>query len=137
MFQDNFTYLRKMNKLTQEALAEKLNVSRQTVSKWETGDSVPDILQCSQLAAVFGVTLDDLVNYSSEITQLPMPPRGKHAFGMVKVGDKGQIVIPAKARKIFDIHPGDSLFVLGDETQGLAIIKEKSFLSLLAKLREN
>ena len=57
-------------------------------------------------------------------------------FGMVKVGDKGQIVIPAKARKIFDIHTGDNLIVLGDEGQGLAIIKEKGLLSLLNNVRK-
>ena len=45
---------------------------------------------------------------------------------MVKVGEKGQIVIPAKARKIFDIKPGDNLIVLGDEGQGIALIKEKA-----------
>ena len=56
---------------------------------------------------------------------------------MVKVGDKGQIVIPAKARKIFDIQPGDNLIVLGDEGQGIAIIKEKGLLNLLNNARKN
>ena len=64
-----------------------------------------------------------------------MPPRGKHIFGLVKMGDKGQIVIPAKARKIFNINPGDSLLVLGDEGQGIAIIKEKGLLDLLHNAR--
>jgi AbrB family looped-hinge helix DNA binding protein len=50
---------------------------------------------------------------------------------MVKVGDKGQIVIPAKARKIFDIRTGDNLIVLGDEFQGIALIKEKGLLGLI------
>ena len=49
---------------------------------------------------------------------------------MVTVGDKGQIVIPAKARKIFNISAGDQLVVLGDETQGMAIMKAQDFLSL-------
>ena len=49
-------------------------------------------------------------------------------FGTVTVGEKGQIVIPAKARKIFRIHPGDSLVVLGDITQGLALIDAQVFL---------
>ena len=62
---------------------------------------------------------------------LEVPPKGKHVFGMVKVGDKGQIVIPANARKIFDIQPGDNLLILGDEKQGIAILKEKSFLEYL------
>ena len=50
---------------------------------------------------------------------------------MVKVGDKGQIVIPAKARKIFNIKTGDNLIVLGDEFQGIALIKEKGLLGLI------
>ncbi len=49
-------------------------------------------------------------------------PKGKHIFGLVKVGEKGQIVIPKKARTIFNINPGDSLLLVGDEKQGLAII---------------
>lgn len=84
------------------------------------------------LADLFGVTVDDLIRYKkSEAMGLGVPPRGKHIFGMVKVGDKGQIIIPAKARKIFDIHPGDNLIVLGDEGQGIAIIKEAGLLELL------
>lgn len=50
-------------------------------------------------------------------------PEGKHIFGTVKVGERGQIVIPKEAREIFDINPGDSLLVLGDEEQGIAIVK--------------
>ena len=55
---------------------------------------------------------------------------------MVKVGDKGQIVIPAKARKIFDINPGEDLIVMGDEAQGIAIIKEKELVNLLQAIRD-
>jgi AbrB family looped-hinge helix DNA binding protein len=55
-------------------------------------------------------------------------PKGKHIFGIVKVGEKGQIVIPRDARKLFDIKPGDNLLVLGDEAQGLALIKSEDFL---------
>ena len=124
MFADNLLQLRKMNHMSQEELAEKVNVSRQTLSKWETGESVPDIEKCKLLAEIFRVTLDDLVRYESTVDGLGVPPRGKHAFGLVTVGDKGQIVIPAKARRIFNIQAGDQLLVLGDEEQGLAIIKE-------------
>ena len=66
---------------------------------------------------------------------MPLPPKGKHLFGMVTVGDKGQIVIPAKARKIFEISPGDQLVVLGDERQGLAIMKSESFLAFADAVR--
>ena len=47
---------------------------------------------------------------------------GKYIFGVVKVGDKGQIVIPRDARKIYDIKPGDALMMLGDQ-RGIALLK--------------
>lgn len=50
-------------------------------------------------------------------------PQGKHIFGIVTIGDKGQIVIPKKARDVFQLSPGDQLLVLGDEEQGLALVK--------------
>lgn len=50
-------------------------------------------------------------------------PKGKHIFGTVKVGERGQIVIPKEAREIFGICPGDTLLVLGDEQQGIAVVK--------------
>ena len=54
--------------------------------------------------------------------------QGKHIFGTVKVGEKGQIVIPKAARDIFNIKPGDILLLLGDEAQGIAIVKNDIFL---------
>ena len=132
MFGENLIELRKFHNMSQEELAELIGISRQTLSKYETGESLPDIEKCKMIADVFGVLLDDLVNYSKvDYMGLGVPPKGKHMFGMVKVGDKGQIVIPAKARKVFDIKPGDSLIVLGDEEQGIAIIKEKALMKML------
>ena len=66
---------------------------------------------------------------------LGVPPKGKHLFGMVTVGDKGQIVIPAKARKLFNISSGDELVVLGDETQGIALLKANDFLAMADAVR--
>lgn len=136
MLKDNIIMLRKMHHLTQETLAEKVGVSRQTLSKWETGEAVPDIEKSVVLADVLEVSLDELVSYERQNSEFPIAPKGKHIFGVVKVGEKGQIVLPAKARKIFDIQPGDSLLVLGDEGQGIAIVKEKGFLSMLHSLKE-
>lgn len=138
-FADNLIELRKYHDFSQEELADRISVSRQTLSKYETGESLPDIEKCKLLADVFGVSIDDLISYNKDKQEnlgLGIPPIGKHIFGMVKVGDKGQIVIPAKARKIFDIHPGDNLIVLGDEGQGIAIIKEKGLLNLLDNARK-
>lgn len=132
MFADNLMELRKYHSLSQEELAEKIGVSRQTLSKYETGESLPDIEKCKTLADIFGITVDDLISYErSDGMGLGVPPKGKHIFGMVKVGEKGQIVIPAKARKIFHIKPGDNLVILGDEAQGIALLKEENLLQLL------
>ena len=131
MFHENLVSLRKINQMSQEELAEKIGVSRQTLSKYETGEALPDIEKCKILADIFDVSMDDLVNYDKAANGLGVPPKVKHIFGMVKVGDKGQIVIPAKARKVFGIEPGDNLIILGDEAQGLAILMEKNFLKLM------
>ena len=48
---------------------------------------------------------------------------GRHVFGTVRVGERGQIVIPKEARELFGISPGDTLLVLGDEEHGLFISK--------------
>ena len=137
MFKDNIVNLRKINDMTQEELAEKVGVTRQAIAKWEAGETVPDLDKCRLLAAVFGVSLDDLANFESEDNLgLEVPPKGKHLFGLVTVGEKGQIVIPAKARKLFNINPGDSLVVLGDESQGLAIIKSEHFLNLANMIKK-
>ena len=54
--------------------------------------------------------------------------KGQHIFGTVKVGEKGQIVIPKEARDIFEISPGDTLLLLGDKKQGIAIVKNSHLL---------
>ena len=136
MLRANLVHLRKLNRLTQEDIAEKVGVTRQAIAKWEAGETVPDLDKCRLLADVFGVSLDDLAKYKAEENLgLDLPPKGKHLFGIVTVGDKGQIVIPAKARKLFDISAGDQLVVLGDEGQGMAIIKAQSFLAMADAVR--
>lgn len=52
--------------------------------------------------------------------------QGKYIFGVVKVGDRGQIVIPKEAREIYGIKAGDSLLILGDK-KGMAILKTEVF----------
>ena len=131
MFNKNLVQMRKLHGMTQENLAEKVGVSRQAVARWESGESLPDLEKSKLLAEVLNVSLDELANYEPEDNLgIGLAPKGKHLFGLVNVGDKGQIVIPAKARKIFDIQPGDSLVVLGDEEQGMAIMKADYFMNM-------
>ncbi|HZJ80575.1 MAG TPA: AbrB/MazE/SpoVT family DNA-binding domain-containing protein [Dysgonamonadaceae bacterium] len=60
-------------------------------------------------------------------------PKGKYAW-TVKVGEKGQIVIPKEARDIFGIAPGDTLILLGDEKQGLAIPPKSMFATFITRI---
>jgi AbrB family looped-hinge helix DNA binding protein len=60
---------------------------------------------------------------------------GKYIFGVVKVGDKGQIVIPKDARKIYNIQPGDSLMLLGDQ-KGMALLKTEIFQMIIDQAME-
>lgn len=138
MFKDNLIQLRKYNRLTQEELAEKVGVTRQAIAKWEAGETMPDLEKSRLLAEAFEVSLDDLANFESEDNWgIGVPPKGKHLFGVVTVGDKGQIVIPAKARKLFSIKAGDQLVVLGDESQGIALLKSDDFLQMADVIRQS
>ena len=129
MLKENISMLRSVNGYSQEEVAEKIGVSRQAYAKWEKGETVPDVERCQTLAELYGVTIDSLVNYSDKIgtTTLTPGPKGKHIFGTTKINDRGQVVIPKKARELFGINNGDSLVVLGDEAEGIALIKADIF----------
>ncbi len=60
-------------------------------------------------------------------------PKGKYAW-TATIGEKGQIVIPKQARELFDLNPGDSILILGDEKRGLAIPLKSMIISLTSKL---
>ncbi len=63
---------------------------------------------------------------------------GKYSW-MVKIGEKGQFVIPKEARELFDLQPGDEILVLGDEKRGIAILPkemQQGFLKQIFSLTE-
>lgn len=130
---NNLRSLRNRNNWSLEYVAEKLEVSRQAVAKWESGDSLPDVLKCDALANLYEVTLTDLIRHNQEEEGVPIGPAGKHIFGIVPVGARGQIVLPKKARDLFNIETGDTLVVLGDTNPtfpGIALIDSQSFIQL-------
>ena len=131
MICESIQILRKKQHLTQESLAELVGVTRQTIAKWESGESIPDL----DLAGQLGDALDvDLVHAPPEaLAEASL--NGKHMFGLVTVGDKGQIVIPVRARRVFGIRPGDQLMVLGDEGKGLALMDARLFISIAEEYR--
>ncbi|MER7082129.1 looped-hinge helix DNA binding domain-containing protein, AbrB family [Saccharopolyspora kobensis] len=62
-----------------------------------------------------------------------LPPEPGKFAGTVKVGEKGQIVIPKGARDLFGINPGDTLLLLADVEQGIAIVRQDLFDSFIAQ----
>ena len=63
-------HARKKSQLSQEAVAEKLGVSRQTISKWESNETVPDIRQSKLMAKIYHTTLDELVEFDSDLEEI-------------------------------------------------------------------
>lgn len=63
-------HARKKKGLSQEEVAEKLGISRQTVSKWETDETLPDICQSKRLAVLYGLSLDELVEFDVDIKEI-------------------------------------------------------------------
>lgn len=68
LFNEKLKMLRKENNLTQEELAEKLNVSRQAITKWESGDGTPDIENLKQISILFNTTIDELIKEDINVT---------------------------------------------------------------------
>ena len=61
-------------------------------------------------------------------------PKGNHIFGTVKVGEKGQIVIPKEARELFGIKPGSTLLVLGNDDKGIIVTKPEVINNIAAEM---
>jgi len=134
---DNIKFYRKKNQLTQDDIAEACNVTRQAVSKWENGETIPDIEKCDRLASFYGIKLDALMHYDEKVgnTKMAPPPEGKFLWGTVKLGNRGQIVIPKEAREKYGLQEGSRLVVLGDE-EGIALIQAEKFESQLKSALE-
>ena len=129
MLSENIMMLRSVNGYSQEEVAEKVGISRQAYAKWEKGETVPDVERCQKLAELYGTTIDSILNFSHKVgdSVVTPAPKGKHIFGTVKVNERGQIVIPKRARELFDIKKDDAIVVLGDEAEGLALMKADFF----------
>ena len=138
MLKENLIMLRNLHGYSQEEIAEKIGISRQAYAKWERGATVPDIVKCAALAQVYGVSIDSLLKTEKAdgIGMIPPAQNGKHIWGSVLVGDRGQIVIPKEARDKFQIPGGTRLIVLGDENEGIALIPAEIFEANMKKLME-
>ncbi len=118
---ENLRNLRVKERYSLEDVAEIIGVSRQSVAKWESGDTLPDIEKCMKLAKLYKVTLDELVSNVIDIME-DDEERGKYCFGFSKIKD-GMITLPEKAKAVFHLHDGDLMILLGDERKGIAMVK--------------
>lgn len=106
-FGDNLQALRRRQGLSQEQLAEKLDVTRQTISKWELNQSAPDLNYLCQLSEIFGMSLDALVKGGEE-------PKGNTAEESTKPGKKGKwlLIIMAVISLLLLILSGYAIYEL-------------------------
>ena len=137
MLKDNLMMLRNIHGYSQEAIAEKIGISRQAYAKWETGATVPDVEKCALLAEACGTTVDSLIRTEpvEGIGAIPPSPKGKNIWGSVAINDRGQIVIPKGARDLFGLTGGQRLIVLTDE-HGIALIPDEAFMASMNKAME-
>ena len=97
MLSNNIYTLRRQRGLSQEQLAEALDVSRQAISKWENGAAVPELDKLQAIAAFFDVTLDELSGDATAPKDTPAPPQRTLKIGIVLclLGAVGLLVLGA------------------------------------------
>ncbi len=125
---ENLRIMRQKYGYTLESLAEIISVSRQTVAKWEAGDSHPDILNCIKLANLYKVSLDELVNKPLHaVEKNDFVPENGRICGVLDVSDEGTVTLPEPVLDMFDIKYGDKVLLLADKRQGMALVKCSQF----------
>ena len=137
MLKENLLLLRNMYGLSQEEIAEKINISRQAYAQWESGATIPDIEKCSKLAEIYGVTIDSLMKTETIDGRTVIPPaqKDKNIWGSVTINDRGQVVIPIAVREKLGIKGGQRLIVLSDK-EGIALIPAELFERKMQKIME-
>jgi len=134
MLDANIRWLRKLDNLSQEDFAERFGVSRQSVAKWESGESTPDLMKCREIAQFYDLSIDTLVSVSLDGLEInEKTTEGKYIFGIVKMDRDGRVTLPEYAREVFGIKPGDRLMVMGDTAKGGIALAKISLGNLFKK----
>lgn len=125
---DNLKLLRYKNGYTLEAIAEIISVSRQSVAKWEAGDSVPDIINCAKLASLYKISLDELVNLPlKDAISGEFAAEADRICGVLEILPENTLHIPDVIMGMFGMHCGDKVLLLADKKQGIALVKCSHF----------
>ncbi len=121
---ENLCFLRQNHGYTLEAIAEIISVSRQTVSKWEMGETYPDITNCAKLASLYKISLDELVSKPlKDAVSCEFSVKEDYICGLVEISDDGSVMLPDVVREMFEIQPGDTVLLLADKKRGIALVK--------------
>lgn len=121
---ENLRLLRTKHGYTMENLAEIIDVSRQTIAKWESGESYPDIANCVKLSRLYKVFLDALVNkplWKGDVDDF-VGSESK-VCGALELTEEGAILLPELVMEMFGFEPGEKVLLLADKNQGIAIVK--------------
>lgn len=99
-FNNKLYELRKQKGFSQEELAHRLNVSRQTVSKWEVGDSTPDMEKLIAMSDLFGISLDELVMDKVPEPVSTVQPSNPSIYSEVKTDIKEKVLTDNNRKKV-------------------------------------
>ena len=125
---DNLILMRRKYGYTMEALAEIISVSRQTIAKWESGESFPDIMNCLKLATLYKITLDELVYKSIRETQAKEFTSDENKIcGILDIDENRTITLPEPLMDMFNMKVGDKVLLLADRREGIALVKCSQF----------
>ena len=112
--------LRERRGVSSGDIACRIGVDEAELLRWECGEKLPNLRQSIRLAEEYHLPLTALI--SQEITAVANERLHKKGlYGIAKVGERGQIVIPQAARRAFGIRPGDQLLVFGDVQEGIEL----------------
>ena len=122
LFAETLKSLRMEKEMSQRDLAERIYVTRSAIAKWENGESIPDIMRCSQLAEIFDIDMDNVASmFIQRDINKAMNAKRKFIFGKCRI-KHNRIVIPEDAQRVFGLKDGDELLLVGDIKQGMALI---------------
>lgn len=136
MLGERLVALRKLNRYSLNEIAKKLGITRQTIAKWENNETLPDILKARELAQIYKIPLDELINFEEQNKEPASTEKDRYIFETVTVNLNGEITLPKDALEVFQIKAGDEFLLLGDIERGFELLYTDFFWKSIQKNEE-